>query len=100
MKILIQYLILGILLIQCNSRSDKNSGIEVSKVQWKYGEGLNVGDWLDFGPVRLQNSSDTIFETNTPIAVILSIKRGSQGDDDEMEIVSMNGKERGIYHSK
>lgn len=100
MKILIQYLVLGLLLIQCNSRSDKNSEIELSKVQWKYGEGLNVGDWLDFGGDAYRIESDTIFESDTPIAVVLSIKRGSIGDDDEMEIVSMNGKEKGIYHSK
>ena len=100
MKILIQYLILGILLSRCSSGSDKNSGIELSKVPWKYGEGLNVGDWLDFGPGVYTMQHDTIFENNRPIAVVLSIKRGSFGDDDEMEIVSINGKERGIYHSK
>ena len=100
MKILIQYLILGILLSRCSSGSDKNSGIELSKVPWKYGEGLNVGDWLDFGPGVYKMRRDTIFENNRPIAVVLNIKRGSFGDDDEMEIVSINGKERGIYHSK
>ena len=100
MKILIQYLVLGLLLIQCNSRSDKNSEIEISNVQWKYGEGLNVGDWLDFGGDVYRIESDTIFESDTPIAVVLNIKRGNLEDDDEMEIVSMNGKEKGIYHSK
>jgi hypothetical protein len=99
MKILIRCLILAILLIQCNSRPDKDIERDVREVQWKYGEGLNVGDWLDFASDAYRIQSDTIFANDTPIAVVLSIERGWLGDDDEMEIVSINGNEKGIYHS-
>ena len=99
MKTNITILLAALLSMQCHSGSHKATELEVSTVQWKYGEGLNVGDWLEFGK-GYRIKGDTIFRSDSAVAVVIDIKNGTFGDDDEMEIMSIAGSKKGIYHSK
>lgn len=99
MKQFIACLISGLLLVQCSSTEHKRS-IDVEKYQWKYGEGLHAGDWLDFTGEVYEIRNDTIYERGSAIAIISEIRKGNFGDDTEMEIVSVDGTEKGIYHKK
>jgi hypothetical protein len=89
-----------IIFIQCNSSLQTNEEIHVGNAQWKYGEGLNVGDWLTFDGERYSIRGDTIFKKDTAIAVVKEIKRGALGDDDKMQIQSFDGAQSGTYYSK
>ena len=74
--------------------------MEIRKIHWKYGEGFNIGDWLEFDNGTYSIEGDTIYKNDKPIAIVLAVKGGILGDDDEMDIKSINGTEKGTYHSK
>jgi hypothetical protein len=93
------YFLVAFFLIGCSGSSIRKGETDLSSLQWKYGEGFNAGDWLNFeNDLSLRN--DTIFRRDSAVAIIVEIEDGKFGDDDEMVIRSMNGDTRGTYHSK
>jgi hypothetical protein len=66
---------------------------------WKYGEGYHLGDVVDFNH-RFSISGDTILQNGKAVAVIIDRKKGIFGDDNEIQIRSLDKKESGVYHQK
>lgn len=94
-------LLFSLLLTGCTAASDRNT-IEslLTKHDWKYGQGFNIGDWVDFKNTIYTVESDTILLGDSAIATVKKIEIGRFGDDDEMHITSIHGEKTGIYHSK
>jgi hypothetical protein len=95
------YLFLFLLFIQSQRNFDKEA-VESKVVQhhWKYVEGANIGDWVNFSNGYYKIKRDTIFRGDSPVAVVSHLENGKLRDDDEMEITLIENKSKGTYHSK
>jgi hypothetical protein len=101
MKIIkIYFLLFGLLSTGCTVDIDRNAfKSHIVKQHWKYGEGLNIGDWLDFNSIH-KIKSDTILLGDSAIAIVKRIEKRMIGVDDKMQITSINGEGKGIYFAK
>ena len=100
-KIGINSLLLALLSTGCSTGSDRNAlKLHVLEYEWKYDGGLNIGDWLNFSDGSYKLKNDTISFQDSAAAIVITIEIGYPGDDDEMQIMSIDGKEKGFYHSK
>jgi hypothetical protein len=101
MKSIKSNLFVFVLFIQCQGNVDKEA-IETIVVphEWKYGEGTNIGDWIDFKTGYYTIKRDTIFRNDSAVAVISYFDGGRLGDDVEMEITLTKNSSKGIYYSK
>ena len=96
----IDFLLLGLLLTGCTLDLDRNAfKSHIVEHEWKYGEGLNIGDWLNFNS-RYRIKSDTILIGDSAIAIVKKIEKRMIGGDDKMQIISINGEDKGSYFSK
>lgn len=86
---LIFYISLPLFLISC-STNDK----ELEKGWWKYEEGYNIGDVLDFKRHKLSN--DTIFINDKPRALLI---RYENFISKRLIIKSLESDETGTYNN-
>ena len=68
--------------------------------KWKYGQGASIGDWIEFNTGHYTIVRDTIFRSDSAVAVVSRFEDGKLGDDDEIEITLIKNSSKGIYHSK
>ena len=66
---------------------------------WKYGEGYHLGDVINFNR-SFSLSGDTILHNGQRVGLITRKTTRWFGDDDEIEITSLDKKQSGVYHLK
>jgi hypothetical protein len=70
----------------------------VDNSKWKYQDGYNIGDFLEFGTDVYSLSNDTILRKSKPIAVV--IDNNNRLIDRVLIIRGINDTIRGYYISK
>ena len=100
MKSIKTYSFLLLIFIQCQRNVDKAIETKVVQHDWKYGEGASIGDWIDFKTGYYRIKRDTIFRSDSAVAIVSCIEDGKLGDDGEMEITLIKNNSKGTYHSK
>jgi hypothetical protein len=66
---------------------------------WKYGDGFHIGDVVDFNK-EYSMMGDTILQSGKTVGIITRKSKGMFGDDNEIEITSLDKKRSGVYHQK
>lgn len=66
---------------------------------WKYGEGYHLGDVVDFNK-GFSINGDTVLQNGHRVGIITRKTKGMFGNDDEIEITSLDKKQSGVYHQK
>ena len=66
---------------------------------WKYGEGYYLGDVVDFSK-GFSINGDTILQNGLRVGIITRMTKGMFGDDNEIEIISLDKKQSGVYHQQ
>ena len=72
---------------------------QLKKGWWKYGEGYHLGDVVDFNN-GFSINGDTVLQNGQRVGIIIRKTKGLFGDDNEIEITSLDKKKSGIYHQK
>jgi hypothetical protein len=65
----------------------------------KYGEGYHLRDVVDFNN-GFSIKGDTILQNGHTVRIITRKTKGMFGDDNEIEITSLDKKQSGVYHQK
>ena len=73
---------------------------ELTRDWGKYGHGYHLGDVIAFGNDRFSINGDTIIQKGQRVAIIARKSRGMFGNDNEIEIASLDGRQSGVDHQK
>ena len=73
---------------------------DIKEQSWKYSNGANIGDWIDFKNSLFSLSNDTIYSNQTAIAKIISSRISVFESKRTITIESIKNKQLGIYIEK
>lgn len=73
---------------------------EIKEHSWKYAEGYNIGDWVDFNNSIFILTNDTIYSNGEATAKIIYSRINVFASKRSITIESIFKKEKGIYIKK
>jgi len=73
---------------------------DIREKTWKYSDGTNIGDWIDFKNSFYSLSNDTIYSNKIPVAKIVSSQTITFGSKRTLLFESIENKQKGTYVEK
>ena len=92
----ISFLTLFLFIFSCKNQDEQLKDVGF----WKYSEGFNIGDIIDFNSNLNKVGNDTIYRNGVPLARFLEVENRFFSGDKVLYIQSLTSDEAGVYVSK